>query len=229
MKHKKEMDAEIRSALEAYVDQEPISQSDTSEDYSFQELDRKMENVYIRIRKRQARKTVGRIAAACFIFLLVSFSLTMVFSKEARAAVSRWTKQLFEGGIAYIFRGELDDAYTIPKIEPGWLPDGVELVQYEEVPDISYDYLYQNQDESKLILFGVGIVHEGSNMTVSDLEDYTHETVIWDGKTIEHYFLGEEDHTLWWFEDEDRIIVTVDCYLTTEELQLFISNLKRVN
>ena len=174
-------------------------------------------------------KTVGRIAAACFIFLLVSFSLTMVFSKEARAAVSRWTKQLFEGGIAYIFRGELDDAYTIPKIEPGWLPDGVELVQYEEVPDISYDYLYQNQDESKLILFGVGIVHEGSNMTVSDLEDYTHETVIWDGKTIEHYFLGEEDHTLWWFEDEDRIIVTVDCYLTTEELQLFISNLKRVN
>ena len=180
-------------------------------------------------RIRRVGRMVGRVAVILILVLLGSFSATLLISKTARSEFIRWTSGVFEGKIYYLFYGKEDEEYKLPKYKPSWLPDGVKLMEIQGNSSKSYSYWYQNDDESIIILFGVDLVHEGSLMELTQMEDYEHETIQYEGKTIEHYYLGEEDHTVLWFEDNDRVILSVDCYLKWDELLTFIKNIRRVD
>lgn len=175
-------------------------------------------------------RRAGHAVALFFLVLLGSGILALSVSKTARAAFERWTHDIFDGRIRYLFYGKPEEEYKLPQYEAGWLPEGVKLVE-KKVGSFneSYDYWYQNEDGSIIILFGVRIVTEGSLLELTQMEGYDHETICFEGRTIEDYFLGETDRTALWFEDDDRAVIIIDCYLTREELLTFIKNLKRVN
>ena len=193
-------------------------------------LDRRMQRRFRRSRVLAAAGKVGKAATMIAIALLISGMLLLSFSSTARAAFERWTHDIYENRIRYIFHGKPEEEYRLPLYEADWLPDGVELVEkIEGTFGELYGYIYMNEDESTVILFDVNVVEEGSLFELIQMEGYEHETIYFEGKTIEDYYLGENDHTAFWFEDDGRALVSVDCTLTRDELLNFIKNLRRIN
>ena len=193
-------------------------------------LDRRMQRHFRRGRLLAAAGKVGKAAAMFAAVLLISGILLLSFSTTARAAFERWTHDVYENRIRYIFHGKPEEEYKLPLYEAGWLPEGVKLVEVQEGEfGECYDYWYQNDDESIIILLNCSIVQEGSLLELTQMEGYEHETISFEGRTIEDYFRGDADRTAFWFIDNGRAVVTVDCSLTREELLKFIKNLTNCN
>ena len=195
------------------------------------DLDRRMQRRFRRSRVLAAAGKVGKAAAMIAIALLISGMLLLSFSSTARAAFERWTHDIYENRIRYIFHGKPEEEYRLPLYEADWLPEGVKLVEIQgNDPEKSgYIKVYSNEDESIIILLSAGTVQEGSLFELTQMEGYEHETIYFEGKTIEDYYLGENDHTAFWFEDDGKAIISLDCYLTREEALNFIKNLIRIN
>ena len=195
------------------------------------DLDRRMQRRFRRSRVLAAAGKVGKAAAMIAIALLISGMLLLSFSSTARAAFERWTHDIYENRIRYIFHGKPEEEYRLPLYEADWLPEGVELVEIQgNDPEKSgYSKLYLNRDETKGIILGVDIVSESSLSELIQMEGYTHETILFEGRTIEDYFLGDDIRTAVWFEDDGRAFIVVDCTLTREELLNFIKNLRKIN
>ena len=194
------------------------------------DLDRRMQRRFRRSRVLAAAGKVGKAAAMIAIALLISGMLLLSFSSTARAAFERWTHDIYENRIRYIFHGKPEEEYRLPLYEAGWLPEGVELVDKKEGTfGEMYGYTYMNKDESVGILFDVHVVEEGSLFELTQMEGYEHETIQLDGRTIEDYYLGDNTRTVCWFEDDGKTLISIDCTLTKEEALNFIKNLRRIN
>lgn len=194
------------------------------------DLDRRMQRRFHCSRVFAAAGKVGKAAAMIAIALLISGMLLLSFSSTARAAFERWTHDIYENRIRYIFHGKPEEEYRLPLYEADWLPEGVELVEMIEGSfGEMYGYTYMNEDESIGIMFDVALVKEGALLELTQMEGYEHETIYIEGKTIEDYYLGENLRTVFWFEDDNRAIISIDCSLTREQLLNFIRNLKKIN
>ena len=207
--------------------------SDTAErkeETAMSVLDRRMQRHFRRSRLRAAVGKVGKAAAMFAAVLLIGGVLLLCFSTTARAAFERWTHDIYENRIRYIFHGKPEEEYKLPLYEAGWLPEGVKLVEVQGDPwGFGYTSLYQNDDESVIIILGVDLIQEGSHTELTQMEGYEHETLQFEGIIIEDYYRGEDDRTAYWFVDDDQAFVIADCSLTREELLKFIKNLKRIN
>ena len=193
-------------------------------------LDRRMQRRFRCSRVLAALGKAGKVVAMFAAVLLISGILLLSFSPNARAAFERWTRDVYENRILYVFRGKPEEAYKLPRYEAGWLPEGVELVdKMEGTFGEMYGYTYMNKDESVGILFDVHVVEEGSLFELTQMEGYEHETIQLDGRTIEDYYLGDNTRTVCWFEDDGKTLISIDCTLTKEEALNFIKNLRRIN
>ena len=208
--------------------------SDTAEhkeEASLSVLNRRMQRHFRRSRLLAAAGKVGKAAAMFAAVLLISGVLLLCFSTTARAAFERWTHDIYENRIRYIFHGKPEEEYKLPLYEADWLPEGVKLVevQGDNPEQHGYTKIYMNDDESIIIVFGVDAVIEGSHTELTQMEDYEHETLQFEGIIIEDYYRGEDDRTAYWFVDDDKAFAIADCSLTREELLKFIKNLRRIN
>ncbi len=243
MKNKKFEEQFLRAVTEKVMRDEAAetAQSEASTAEAFHEtaessasalydLDRRMQRRFRRSRVLAAAGKVGKAAAMIAIALLISGMLLLSFSSTARAAFERWTHDIYENRIRYIFHGKPEEEYRLPLYEADWLPEGVELVEMIEGSfGEMYGYTYMNEDESIGIMFDVALVKEGALLELTQMEGYEHETIYIEGKTIEDYYLGENLRTVFWFEDDNRAIISIDCSLTREQLLNFIRNLKKIN
>ena len=232
----KEFEKEFLRALtqkvlqEDSVQPESLSAEENSIQISAKALDRRMQRHLKESRFLIAARKIGRAAAMLALVLLVSGGLLLGFSTTARAAFERWTHDIYENRIRYIFHGKPEEEYKLPLYEAGWLPEGVKLVEKQGDPlTYGYTYWYQNEDESIIILFNVDMVMEGSLLELIQMDGYELEIIQLEGRTVEDYFQGENDRTALWFEDHDRTIISIDCNLSREDLLNFIKNLRKID
>lgn len=164
----------------------------------------------------------GARSAACLLALILSGSVLLFgISSDVRAAVLGWFKQL-KGGTHFEYDFEGDNAVDMSGVryEPGWVPEGYELV-VQEVSESRGTFLYVdsegfNADFSYLF----ALIEGDQNFLMDGNQPYGEYSVV-DvmGYKADYYMSKDAEHTstLVWI-DENHTLFTVTAMLTKEEL-----------
>lgn len=164
----------------------------------------------------------GMCSVACLLALVMSGSILLFgISSDVRAAVLGWFKQLKEGThFEYDFESDNAVDMTGVRYEPGWVPEGFELVT-QEVDDSSGMFIYIDEegfiaDFSYLLTFIEG---EQSFMIDGNQPYYEYSVIKVMGYKADCYMSMDAEHTstLVWIDENDTLF-TVTAMLAKEEL-----------
>lgn len=209
-------DTQLKKGLLAYLDacsakvpagmQEPL--------FSVQH-DSRMRLILSAGKRRESRRNIRRSAAAVLLVLVLSFSMVMAFSAEARAGFQGWFIKIRKDLIQYEFNHTMDDrAYII--CAPGSLPEGFEKAE-TTIKDNYTLKLYKND------LSGDTIRFEYSNATETMIAEVNRqkasaELLLKDG-IIEKYCIQDGNNCrVFWHDPQRRLVFFVDSSLDKSAL-----------
>ena len=112
-------------------------------------FERKMCRLFWKVKYPYVHKAL-KSAACILIAFLISFASVMTFNVEARAALTRWIREVYKDSIVYEFFGEKSETASLD-YRVTWVPDGYELVD-EFVADTQYGAKYRKSDSNKDII-----------------------------------------------------------------------------
>lgn len=164
----------------------------------------------------------GARGAACLLALVLSGSVLLFgISSDVRAAVLGWFKQL-KGGthFEYDFKGDNAVDMSGVRYEPGWVPEGFELV-VQEVDDNGGTYAYIDSNGFVADFSYLFALIEGDqNFLMDGNQSYGEYSVVEVmGYEADYYMSKDAEHTstLVWIDENDTLF-TVSAMLTKEEL-----------
>lgn len=132
-----------------------------------------------------------RSVASIILVITIGFGSVLAVSAEARAAVFGWVKEQYESFYEYFFEGEVELAESA-KYQPGWMPDGCELLTVEETAG-GETYIYK--DKSGLLAQFYYIYDPDSQKLYIDTVEYISEPVSINGHSGEMYISIYDDET----------------------------------
>lgn len=154
------------------------------------EFERKMKRITRRANHPILYRTL-RSVASIILVITIGFGSVLAVSAEARAAVFGWVKEQYESFYEYFFEGEVELAESA-KYQPGWMPDGCELLTVEETAG-GETYIYK--DKSGLLAQFYYIYDPDSQKLYIDTVEYILEPVSINGHSGEMYISIYDDET----------------------------------
>lgn len=154
------------------------------------EFERKMKRITRRANHPILYRTL-RSVASIILVITIGFGSVLAVSAEARAAVFGWVKEQYESFYEYFFEGEVELAESA-KYQPGWMPDGCELLTVEETAG-GETYIYK--DKSGLLAQFYYIYDPDSQKLYIDKVEYISEPVSINGHSGEMYISIYDDET----------------------------------
>ena len=154
------------------------------------EFERKMKRITRRANHPILYRTL-RSVASIILVITIGFGSVLAVSAEARAAVFGWVKEQYESFYEYLFEGEVEPAESA-KYQPGWMPDGCELLTVEETAG-GETYIYK--DKSGLLAQFYYIYDPDSQKLYIDTVEYISEPVSINGHSGEMYISIYDDET----------------------------------
>lgn len=154
------------------------------------EFERKMKRITRRANHPILYRTL-RSVASIILVITIGFGSVLAVSAEARAAVFGWVKEQYESFYEYFFEGEVELAESA-KYQPGWMPDGCELLTVEETA-VGETYIYK--DKSGLLAQFYYIYDPDSQKLYIDTVEYISEPVSINGHSGEMYISIYDDET----------------------------------
>ena len=154
------------------------------------EFERKMKRITRRANHPILYRTL-RSVASIILVITIGFGSVLAVSAEARAAVFGWVKEQYESFYEYFFEGEVELAESA-KYQPGWMPDGCELLTVEETAG-GETYIYK--DKSGLLAQFYYIYDPDSQKLYIDTVEYISEPVSINGHSGEMYISIYDDET----------------------------------
>lgn len=154
------------------------------------EFERKMKRMTRRANHPILYRTL-RSVASIILVITIGFGSVLAVSAEARAAVFGWVKEQYESFYEYFFEGEVELAESA-KYQPGWMPDGCELLTVEETAG-GETYIYK--DKSGLLAQFYYIYDPDSQKLYIDTVEYISEPVSINGHSGEMYISIYDDET----------------------------------
>ena len=154
------------------------------------EFERKMKRITRRANHPILYRTL-RSVASIILVITIGFGSVLAVSAEARAAVFGWVKEQSESFYEYFFEGEVELAESA-KYQPGWMPDGCELLTVEETAG-GETYIYK--DKSGLLAQFYYIYDPDSQKLYIDTVEYISEPVSINGHSGEMYISIYDDET----------------------------------
>lgn len=164
----------------------------------------------------------GMRSAACLLALVLSGSILLFgISPDVRAAVLGWFKEL-KGGTHFEYNFEGDNAVDMTGVryEPGWIPEGFELMM-QEVDD--YGGMYAYIDSKGFVAdfsYLFASIKGAQNLLMDGNQLYVEYSVVEVmGYKADCYMSKDAEHTstLVWIDENDTLF-TVTAMLTKEEL-----------
>ncbi|MBQ9969708.1 MAG: DUF4367 domain-containing protein [Oscillospiraceae bacterium] len=168
-------------------------------------------------------------AACILIAFLISFASVMTFNVEARAAFTRWIREVYEDSIVYEFFGEKSETASLD-YRVTWIPEGYELVE-EFDTEISYAALYQKGNDYK-----EGFVVEWSYVESGDKialvtygEEYQCEDIYINGYRGSFYKSINDNNSniLFWVNEDEMVEYHLNSYLSLEDMAKIAENIKK--
>lgn len=154
------------------------------------EFERKMKRITRRANHPILYRTL-RSVASIILVITIGFGSVLAVSAEARAADFGWVKEQYESFYEYFFEGEVELAESA-KYQPGWMPDGCELLTVEETAG-GETYIYK--DKSGLLAQFYYIYDPDSQKLYIDTVEYISEPVSINGHSGEMYISIYDDET----------------------------------
>ncbi len=189
-------------------------------------FERKMRRLIWKVKYPYMHKAL-KSAACILIAFLISFASVMTFNVEARAAFTRWIREVYKDSIVYEFFGEKSETASLD-YRVTWVPEGYELVE-EFVLDTSYDALYQKgEDYGDAFTVHMYIMKEDNVLKLLANDD-EYECLDITVKGCKGYFykstVETESHTLLWFDEKNDIYFFINSYLDFETINKIAENI----
>lgn len=159
--------------------------------------------------KRQIWYTVIRYAAVIVLTATLALGTVMAASPTARAAVLKWTRELYDAGTVYRFYSEVSDA-PLPAYELGRLPEGFEETSVYRSNSFCRA-MYSNAETGKSFVFEYSYMNIGTVQTVtSGNEDSVEQTKV-NGMPADFYRLRKAKYisALLIFDEENDIYFSI--------------------
>ena len=164
-------------------------------------------------------------AAAVILAVLLGLGAWLAVDQDARAAVARWIREVYENSVFYRFSGEasIDQNHTY---ELAWVPDGYEKVNQVSTgttqtvvyqsKDSTFTFLWHNTHEGSLYKFD-GTKGEGIPVLINGLEG--------------HYYPAANSNStndLVWIDDNSKTLFSISSYLPFEDILHIAESVKLV-
>lgn len=181
--------AQAAAVLATAINESLPDPKDCTHEFSA-EFERKMKRITRRANHPILYRTL-RSVASIILVITIGFGSVLAVSAEARAAVFGWVKEQYESFYEYFFEGEVELAESA-KYQPGWMPDGCELLTVEETAG-GETYIYK--DKSGLLAQFYYIYDPDSQKLYIDTVEYISEPVSINGHSGEMYISIYDDET----------------------------------
>jgi hypothetical protein len=189
------------------------------------EFEQKMRELMDRKNHHGAWHKFAHRAAAVILAVLLGLGAWLAVDQDARAAVTRWIREVYENSVFYRFSGEasIDQNHTY---ELAWIPEGYEKVNQAstdttqsvlyESKDSAFTFLWHNTHEGSLYKFD-GTKGEGIPVLINGLEG--------------HYYPAANSNTtndLVWIDDNSKTLFSISSYLPFEDILHIAESVKLV-
>lgn len=165
-------------------------------------------------RRSKTRKILQRVAAAA-LAVVIGIGAWLAVDQEARAAVFRWIREVYESSVLYRFTGETPSG-ELPVYRPTWLPDG-----YEETAVVGTEtvltLVYQKNEDAFTLTY-----HWMTEERVFELIGTDGEGIaVWVGNNQGRYYPAlnhESTNDLVWIDEEANIMFTLSAFLSEKDI-----------
>ena len=179
---------------------------------------------WVKKRKRSALRKAAGWAAVFLLFISLAFSMAMLFSPEARAAVEHWVAEWYQTHIVYRYFGSGEG---LPRYEFTGLPEGfTEIMRQEEAAFV--DILY-GKENGELISFSYQAIQQGGAAGFILNGDDVSEVTI--GRNQGTLFIPrdpEDLKTLTWVDEKAGVQFTIAADLEEPELIRLAESLRKL-
>ena len=128
----------------------------------------------------------------------------MTFNVEARAALTRWIREVYKDSIVYEFFGEKSETASLD-YRVTWVPEGYELIS-ESINPNEYIAIYKNLESGKgTFIFNCYYLKDKDkiNFAVNEEEYIRYEVNIRGVRAEVYESIGtDESHNLIWFDSD---------------------------
>lgn len=168
--------------------------------------------------KRQIWYTVIRYAAVIVLAATLALGTVMAASPTARAAVLKWTRELYDSGTVYRFYSEVPDT-PLPTYELGRLPEGFEEASVYR-SDSFYRAMYSNAETGKSFVFEYSYMNIGTVQTVTSGDEDSIEQTKVNGMPADFYQAPKDEDTniLFIFDEESNICFTISASIDRDTM-----------
>ena len=193
-------------------------------------FERKMRRLIWKVKYPYVHKAL-KSAACILIAFLISFASVMTFNVEARAAFTRWIREVYKDSIVYEFFGEKSETASLD-YRVTWIPEGYEIV-YEDNNETSYCIIYSNtQADKDSLVFEYYSLIEGRLVDFILGDDrYNIGTVKINDMHGEFYSSidGNKSNNLIWFDEHHSICFMINSSLDVASMVKIAENIKTYN
>lgn len=172
--------------------------------------------------------------AACLLLTaLISFAAVMSFNVEARAAFTRWIREVYEDSIVYEFFGERS-RISCKDYRVTWMPEEYEM-KHEYIHDleIMYGAYYQNRNDVNDTIVIEWFLAEVADKAyiIANENEYRCIEIKINGQVGEYYesITQEETNNLIWIDEKDNIFFAIDSYLEFDKMKKIAESIQKVN
>lgn len=187
------------------------------------EFEAKIQQLQEKERCHQQRRSIIRRVAAVFLAIVLGAGVWLATDSQARAAVAKWFREVYETHIVYRFTGEAPGG-ELPTFKPTWIPDG-----YEEVAVVGTEtvqtLVYQKGEDAFAITY-----YWMSEERIGELIGTDGEGKAVSVKENQGYFYPAADETstndLIWIDKRANIQFVVSAYLAEDDIMCIAESLK---
>ena len=187
------------------------------------EFEAKIQQLQEKERRNTHRRSIVRRVAAVFLAIVLGAGIWLATDSQARAAVAKWFREVYETHIVYRFTGEAPGG-ELPIYKPTWIPDGYEegaVVGTETVQTLVYQkgedaftitYYWMSEERIGEL---IGTDGEGKAVSVKGNQGYFYPAA-GEGST----------NDLVWVDERANIQFGISAYLAEEDIMRMAESLK---
>ena len=215
---------ELKKAVIIYVDAWENATLDIDQDHVFSErFNRRKKEILERSRRIESRRNMRRNTAAVFLVLILSFSIVMVFSQRAQAAVWNWLVEIYDKLVVYDVNNS-DGQRADLLCKPSELPEGFERTE-EQHRSYYHAYTYRSRETNEYIKFTYRRPTEAQlKRLVKQSNDA--EKILLSASREAYYIEKGNSRNLFWYNDDLGLSFSIESDLDRETLIETFSSLE---
>ena len=191
-------------------------------------FERKMRRLIWKVKYPYVHKAL-KSAACILIAFLISFASVMTFNVEARAAFTRWIREVYEDSIVYEFFGEKSETASLD-YRVTWIPEGYELVEGFRTENTYVGYYIKENNDQDAIVVRWALTEDSDKIYIMTDELKTKRISVKINECVGDYYMSLEknnSNVLLWFNERDSVTFSINAYLPWSDMHRIAESIKK--